>query len=239
MHKNLIALSTFAFLAACNTTHAPSTDDFADLAGAKADAFSSRIKLVGSLAYGDSKDAAYHNPPRYVAFSFDGQSGDDVEVTVDSSDGDPTVWVLDGNYRRLAHRDEQDPGVNDLTLTLPGSGTFYVVVRDIDYKDATFTVSLQGKSSDAKLGERCGGFVAKPRKCATGLVCKYNRVPDLPGTCVAAAPSCTTVDDCNTAVENGSWSIAPSELDTCVQNHDFVYVCLGCQNGVCTFNSGF
>jgi hypothetical protein len=29
----------------------------------------------------------------------------------------------------------------------------------------------------------CGGFVAHPCQCAPGLVCKPNRIPDVPGTC--------------------------------------------------------
>jgi hypothetical protein len=46
------------------------------------------------------------------------------------------------------------------------------------------TASSAAVQSDAQEGERCGGFVTNPRKCADGLVCDYQHVPDIPGTCV-------------------------------------------------------
>src|SRR5205823_4525587 len=31
---------------------------------------------------------------------------------------------------------------------------------------------------------RCGGFTTNPHSCPSGYQCKYNNVPDVPGTCV-------------------------------------------------------
>jgi hypothetical protein len=41
-------------------------------------------------------------------------------------------------------------------------------------------------------GGPCGGFVANPCTCASGLICKPNRIPDLPGTCDEPPRCCPT-----------------------------------------------
>jgi hypothetical protein len=53
------------------------------------------------------------------------------------------------------------------------------------------------------------------------------------------APACSTTDDCVQAAENGSWGLSNSSMDECTQNHDFLYVCMACTNGRCSFHPGF
>jgi hypothetical protein len=46
------------------------------------------------------------------------------------------------------------------------------------------------KSAYASRGESCGGNVAMPRQCGPGLECEGNRIPDVPGICVAKLNPC-------------------------------------------------
>jgi hypothetical protein len=75
-------------------------------------------------------------------------------------------------------------------------------------------------------GERCGGFVINPCRCADGLVCRTNAVPDAPGICVkpdAGQRSCLPM--CNLCVsgiccgtnccERGEWCDMSSGIPTC------------------------
>jgi hypothetical protein len=140
-------------VAACSTTKAPTTDDFSSLAGVdeKSDSFSKRMKIVGSLSYGDTSDSvAYHNPPRYRAFKFVGSSQDQVDVWVRSADGDSVAWLLDGSYKTVARNDDADDTTTDshMTATLAGAGTYYIVFREYSLGDATFDVSLAGTAAN-------------------------------------------------------------------------------------------
>src|SRR3990172_12269396 len=54
------------------------------------------MKIVGSLDYGQTSDPVrYNRHPRFRAFKFAGDAGDQVDVWVRSADGDPIAWVLD------------------------------------------------------------------------------------------------------------------------------------------------
>ena len=242
-------------LAACGTPDVGG-DDFSDLDTAKADAFSKKMRLVGNIDYGDTRTVKYHNPPRYLAYSFSGTKGDDVELRVTSSNGDPDIWILDAHYKVVAHQDEETTGEADVSATLSNTATYFAVVRDRYLGDATFHITVNGtpeedfyscgsdsdcvaidkggccpngikvavnKSEvkayekdtacenppatcplyvidDTRVAEcntstkkcemvdpstiRCGGFTVNPHSCPSGWTCKYNSVPDVPGTCV-------------------------------------------------------
>src|SRR5689334_9908744 len=106
-------------------------DSFDDLAG-KADAFSSKMRVVGNLAYGAAPlRVKYSSTPLYRAVSFTAQSGDPVDLWVRSTQGDPVTWILDASYKVVAKNDDASGSVTDshLALTLKKSGTFYAVFR--------------------------------------------------------------------------------------------------------------
>src|SRR5207248_2054574 len=111
--RTSITLSALALvaLAGCNRTPS-SDDDFSDLASLdeKSDGFSKKMKIVGSLEYGQSTDVAYHNPPRYAALKFNGSEGDQIAITIDSGDGSSIFWVLDSKFKVLLRSEDQDPG---------------------------------------------------------------------------------------------------------------------------------
>jgi len=123
------------------------SDDFSGL-DAKADSFSYRMKIVGSLDMGTtSASTKYTHTPRYRAFKIAGHEGDLVDVWVRSSDGgDAVAWVLDNGFHVLASNDDADATTLDshVTVTLPAnaSATHYIVFRDYYTDTAHFTVEL-------------------------------------------------------------------------------------------------
>jgi hypothetical protein len=150
MRRNsTLAFSVLALFAACSGGKPAPTDDLSGLASVdeKSDAFSHRMKIVGSLVYGQTSDAvAYTNPPRYRAFKFAGQVGDKVDIWVRSPDGDAVAWLLSGSFRTLASNDDADDTTTDshMTFTLTANRTYYIVFREYSLADATFTVELTG-----------------------------------------------------------------------------------------------
>jgi hypothetical protein len=138
-------------LGACTGAKDAITDDFSDLSGLdeKADAFSGKMKIVGSLDYNTvSAPIAYTSKPRYRVFKFAGNEGDKVDVWVRSNDGDAVAWILDSNFKTLAMNDDADDTTTDahVTAVLPksASATHYLAFRDFYLAPATFTVSLNG-----------------------------------------------------------------------------------------------
>jgi hypothetical protein len=139
-------------------------EDFTDLeeVDQKSDAFSWRMKIVGSLDYGQQSAAVkYTSSPRFRAFKFAGQKGDKVDVWVRSPDGDAVAWVLDDSFRTLGANDDANPSTLDarIQVTLPGNRrpeivTYYVVFRDYDLLPATYTVELKGPAGCSYDGER-------------------------------------------------------------------------------------
>jgi len=151
-----LCVAAVTVTAACGGGKAEVDEDFSDLVGLdeKSDAFSYRMKLLGSLDYGQTSDEVqYKNPPRFRAFKFGGHAGDQVDVWVRSTNnGDAVAWLLDDSYKVITHNDDAPEGGLDahMTATLPANSdpsiiTYYIVFRDYDLHNKKFTVELQGK----------------------------------------------------------------------------------------------
>jgi hypothetical protein len=232
---NRLALAAALALAACTGAKAPATDDFSSLDGVdtKSDAFSKHLKLVGSLNYGDtSDDVSYHNPPRYRAFKFGGNPGDQVDVWVRSSDGgDAVTWLVTNSWKIVAKNDDADGTTLDshLTATLPGNTnpdiiTYYIVFRDYSESDATFTVSLDGSapSFDAcKVDSDCVA-ISKGGCCPNGFKVAVNKnevaAYNAANACANPHPICplflindTRIAECNFATHKCEM-IAPGDV---------------------------
>jgi hypothetical protein len=160
--------------AACSGEKTSVSDDFSDLDGVdeKADAFSSRMLLVGSLDYGTaSRPVAYSRTPVYRAFKFSGKEGDAIDVTVTSSDGgDAVTWVVDNRFHILAVNDDASADTLDshVTLTLPHatSNTHYIIFREYSYRRAHFTVTLgRQQPVDLKACQTDDDCVRVPADC--------------------------------------------------------------------------
>ena len=139
----------------CATEKPDATDDFSDLDGVdqKADAFSTHMKIVGSLDYGQTSDAvSYSKTPRYRTFKFAGSEGDKIDVWVRSpnGDGDALAWVLDNHWHIVGKNDDANGSTLDAhvtaTLGKSDSVTHYIVFRDYDWQKSSFTVELNGSN---------------------------------------------------------------------------------------------
>lgn len=137
-----------SLVAGCAADKTAPTDRFDDLVGMdeKSDAFSYRMKIVGSLAYGESTASIkYTKTPRFRAVKFAGKGGDQIDVWV-RGDGDAVAWVLDNGFHVLATNDDATADTFDahMELTLPAnaSDTHYIVFRDYDLHPAHMVVTL-------------------------------------------------------------------------------------------------
>jgi hypothetical protein len=146
--RDMRILACCLVLAAC-AHKAPVDDDFSSLSGMdeKSDSFSYRMKILGSLNYGDSSSTLrYTKSPRYRAYKFAGYEGDRVDVWVRSNDGDAVTWVLDNNFNVVASNDDADDNTLDshivTTLAANDSATHYIVYRDYSTSTAHFSVDL-------------------------------------------------------------------------------------------------
>ncbi len=136
----------------CSTEKPDANDDFSSLDGVdqKADSFSTHMKIVGSLDYGQTSDAvAYAKSPRYRTFKFAGNEGDQIDVWVRSADGDALAWVLDNHWHIVGKNDDAAAADTldahiQVTLGKSDSATHYIVFRDYDWQKAHFTVELNG-----------------------------------------------------------------------------------------------
>jgi len=125
-------------------------EDFSDLAmmNQKADFFSSKLKLLGTLEDGDTTSIKYTKTPRFRGYDFVAEAGDVVDVWVRSSRGDALAWVVDGNFDVIAKNDDADETTYDahLTVTLPESGTedgrYYLIFRDYNVETRYFDIEL-------------------------------------------------------------------------------------------------
>jgi hypothetical protein len=149
------AASAILFSYGCASQKPAPGDDFSDVAGLdqKSDQFSKKMKLLGSLDYGQTSAAVkYSNPPKYRAFKFGGQPGDQVVIDVTSKDGDATAWLVDNNFKIVAKNDDSGDSLNShIEATLPGNTnpdiiTYYIIFRDYWMDSATFVVSLAQKA---------------------------------------------------------------------------------------------
>jgi hypothetical protein len=161
MFRNAIirmALAGLVTVAACAGKEEPTDNDFGALAGleGKSDQLSGTALLLGSLSYGEtSAVVSYRNPPRYRAFKFGGQKGDQVTVDVRSvNGGDAVAWVITDAGTVIGYNDDADDSTYDahIEVTLPGNVnpdivTYYVVFREYNVsRRGKFQVQLQGQA---------------------------------------------------------------------------------------------
>ncbi len=175
-----LALVTLLAVSACSGQKPDVSDDFTDLASLddKSDAFSKKMKIVGSLDYGQTSDPVkYTSSPTYRAFKFGGAKGDAVEIDVKSHNGDAVTWLLDNSFKVVAKNDDFGGSTDShIAAKLPGNTnpsiiTYYIVFRDYDYSNATFTVSLKGPAKDffaCKVDSDCVA-VSKGGCCPNGI----------------------------------------------------------------------
>jgi len=149
---SLLALSAVV-MPACSSAE-PADGDKAESTDEATSAFGlSDTKIVGSLELGEtSKTTPYTRSPRYRAFKFAGNAGDEVDVWVRSNNGDPVTWILDNDWHSIAKNDDASASdtSSHVKVKLPAnaSATHYIVVRDYWQSPMTFKVTLKGGPAD-------------------------------------------------------------------------------------------
>lgn len=134
-------------LVACSAT--PGGDELIGETGESASALRrpSAAEIVGDITFGQSLTVSYSETPIYRAFKLAGKQGDKVDLWVRSpSGGDARVWFIRESGKTLAQNDNADATTLDahVTLDLPRTESYFVIVRDQNFEENTFTVSLGG-----------------------------------------------------------------------------------------------
>ncbi len=134
---------------------------------------------LGTISSGDTKTSYYSDPPKYRAYGFQAKGGDQITIDVSSEDGgDAIAWLTDSSYSdTYASNDDASSKTLDshIEYTVPdGTPTtdYRIVFRDYDRLDATFTVSLDIKSSSPSTScdpsdEPWRDYLYTPAQCAS------------------------------------------------------------------------
>lgn len=104
-------------------------------------------EIVGPITYGESHTVHYEERPTYRAFRLDGKTGDTLDAWVRSTTGgDALLWVLRADGKTLARNDDADATTLDahIALTLPRTEAYFIVMRDKDFEDNDYVVSIAG-----------------------------------------------------------------------------------------------
>jgi hypothetical protein len=139
--KKILVLAAVA-IAACSSSRQEAT-------GTSEDALRvpSAAEIAGDISYGQTQTVAYTEVPSFRAFRLAGNQGDAIDLWARSTTGgDARAWLVRADGATLARNDDADATTSDahIVTTLPRTETYFVVLRDANYEDNTFTVSLAG-----------------------------------------------------------------------------------------------
>jgi hypothetical protein len=152
MKTRIVSLALIA-LAGCGSAKPEAIEDFSDLSALdeKSDAFSYRMRVLGTLAFGStSQPVKYTSSPRFRAFKVVAKKGDSLDVWVRSTDGDAVTWLTDYKFNVIASNDDADQTTFDshLTASVTKAGTYYIIFREYGLDKATFSVELGALGCD-------------------------------------------------------------------------------------------
>jgi hypothetical protein len=138
------------FLAGCSAQKPMPEVDFSDLAGQdeKSDAFSSKLRLLGTLDEGTTRRVYYTPSPTFRGYKLEGDSID-VWVRSESGDGDALAWLLDESFRVVKKNDDADDTTYDshIKSALKAGVGHYLVLRDYNYAKGWFSVERAAAAS--------------------------------------------------------------------------------------------
>lgn len=164
----------FAALAGCSSSDASQKEDVGTY---ESELRLSSPKYLGQIANGETRTAYYYDPPHYRSYGFTAKGGDEVTADVKSVDGDGMGWITNSTYDVLAANDDASSSTLDAKVVYKvpagtASKPYFIVFRDYDLLDATFSVKLSIKSG--------------------ATTCSYN------GTTHSIGESYPAADGCNT-----------------------------------------
>lgn len=105
-------------------------------------------EILGEIAYGDTKEVDLTTTPKFRAFWFKGERGDQIQLTATALDAtDPYLWFTDDQFNTIAQNN--DARVTDTSALingryLPKTGKYFMVFRDIyNSPKAKFVVTVR------------------------------------------------------------------------------------------------
>jgi len=195
-------LFTVLLLVGCANQKQIPDDDFSELAtlDQKSDAFSSKMRNLGSLDEGQTRRVYYTSSPLYRGYTLGSTGPVDLWVTSDS--GDALAWLLDSKFRIVKKNDDADETTYDshITAQIPDDATlpYYLVMRDYDKTSGWFSVergsqlTCEGSGRIGTIPDECmddGGangvgdsmeiycWKGVTRFCLTGESCPWRKTP--------------------------------------------------------------
>lgn len=136
--------------------------DATDVAESAGELRADSVRVVGSIAYGETKtvdyDVAYNSPAPYRALRVSASAGDVivVDVSAQPAQGSSTlaasVRIGDDAFRAVAScaHDNGSPGAScKVTHAVIRGGTHYVMIDEYNRRRATFTVTLSKGTASA------------------------------------------------------------------------------------------
>ena len=104
---------------------------------------------VGDIAFGESETVAYSETPLYRALRVSATKGDSIDAWVRGIGLDAKAWIVNAASRTLASNDDADGSTRDAHVRVTASATadYYIVFRDKNGEDGTFSVSLAARAT--------------------------------------------------------------------------------------------
>jgi hypothetical protein len=109
----------------------------------------SNVRIMGSLEYGAQVTSTSRSGRKYRAWELQGTAGDEVDLRVSSRHGDPVAYVCDADLKILARNDDATdegaafPTDSHVTIKLPATGPYLIVVKDYHGEVRRFSVDLR------------------------------------------------------------------------------------------------
>ena len=144
----------FASLGACTVAPGAGEGEKEDVSAESESALTGSIRDLGEIpGSGDARTVRHASPPRYAAYTFYANGGEEVDAWVrGDNQRDPVAWILDSRGRSLAFNDDASEGgtaASHITTKLPATlGTkakLRIVFREYRNATTTFNVSVRVK----------------------------------------------------------------------------------------------
>lgn len=105
-------------------------------------------EILGQIEYADTKEVDLTTSPKYRAFWFNAERGDQIQAQVIARDATDTVlWLTDENFNVLSMSQDTRPTDTNSNINgrfLPKTGKYWLVFREMNFAPrAKFSVSLR------------------------------------------------------------------------------------------------
>ena len=147
-----LLVAAIAAVTGCSSEESGSAKGEENVAVTESELKLTGTRYLGKLKSGETRTGYYYAPPTYRSYGFDATGGDEITVDVKSVYGDGMGWITDSNYNVLAFNDDASRSTLDAKVMYKvpvgqPSKSYRIVFRDYDLLEATFSVTLNIKST--------------------------------------------------------------------------------------------